>query len=275
MPKPKTKPEPTPAALFPETAPEVEAENLPIGLIECAMFGADPGADLVASVKRVGILVPVIVQRVAKGKEAFTLVDGRRRLKAAQDAGLDFIPARILPEDVDNPEAFTLQANMTRRANPVSEYVAIRDLIAKGYGEKEIVKTLGIKAAVLAQRLLLAKLIPTLYDLLESGLIGVSVGEAAAKLPVALQEGLLDVFAKDDRLTLKDVSEAKRVRREEKTASLSDLIFGPGEKTKTDARAALSHLDAVQSLLESLGERTDADEVNFESIRKRLDAYFR
>lgn len=91
---------------------------------------------------------------------------------------------------------------MTRRANPVSEYVAIRDLLAKGYTEKEIVKTLGIKSAVLAQRLLLSKLVPVLYDLLEGGRIAVSVGEAAAKLPASLQERLLDIFvANDDRLT--------------------------------------------------------------------------
>lgn len=253
-------------ALFPETAPDVVTENLPIGLIDGPLLGDDPGSDLVSSVKRVGILVPVIVQRIAKGKEAFYLVDGRRRLKAAKEAGLDIVPARILPEDVDNPEAFTLQANMTRRANPVSEYVAIRDLLAKGYSEKEIVKTLGIKSAVLAQRLLLAKLVPTLYDLLESGRIAVSVGEAAAKLPVSLQEKLLDIFAaNDDRLTLKDVQEVKRVQRQEKTASLSDIIFGGGEKKKTDARAALSHLEAAEALLKSLGE-----EVDFESLREKL-----
>lgn len=254
-------------ALFPETAPDVVTENLPVGLIEGPLLGGDPGSDLIASVKRVGILVPVIVQQVGSRPGAtYVVVDGRRRLKAAKEAGLDVVPARILSGDVENPEAFTLQANMTRRANPVSEYVAIRDLLAKGYSEKEIVKTLGIKSAVLAQRLLLGNLVPTFYDLLETGRIAVSVGEAAAKLPVSVQEKLLDLFAaNNDRLTLKDVQEAKRVRREESTASLSDVIFGEGEKRKTDARTALSHIDAAENLLRALGE-----EVDFENIREKL-----
>lgn len=266
MPKKKTKPEELDKqiAIFPETAPEVVDENLPIALIGGPLIGDDPGADLVASVKRVGVLVPVIVQRV--GKEDYLLVDGRRRIKAAKAAGLEIVPARILPGDVENPEAFSLQTNLTRRPNPISEYVAIRDLLAKGHTEREIVRTLGIKSAVLAQRLLLGKLIPVFFDLLESGRIAVSVGEAAAKLPPSIQEKLIEVFAsKGDRLTLKDVAEVKRVRREEKTASLSDLVFGGGEKRTVDARTALSHLDAAEVLLRALGE-----EVDFDGLRSRL-----
>lgn len=252
--------------MFPETAPEVETGDLPLAQVAGPLLGPDPASDLVESVKQVGILVPIIVQRVAEDAEAFYVVDGRRRLKAAKDAGLDTVPCRILPADVANPEAFTLQANLTRKANPVSEYVAIRDLVKRGFSERDIAKHLGIKAAVITQRLVLGNLVPTLYELLESGRIAVSVGEAAAKLPPSIQEQLLQVFAdNDDRLTLKDVQEVKRVRRETNAAGLSDLLFGDGEKKRTDARTALSHLDAAEALLTSLGEKVD-----FAQLRGRI-----
>lgn len=252
--------------LFPSAAPELVTESLPIDLIDGPLLGDAPGMDLVESVRRVGILVPVLVQRVAKGREVFFIVDGRRRLKAAKQVGLSHVPTRVLPPDVENPEVFTLQSNMTRRANPVSEYHAIRDLVSKGWSEKDIVKQLGMKSGVLKQRLALGNLIPVLLDLLETGKIGATVGEAAAKLPHVLQDKLVEVFASnDDRLTVKDVGDPKRVRREEKTASLSDVIFGDGEKKKTDARVALSHLDAAEELLKSLGV-----EVDFETYKTRL-----
>lgn len=264
----KLKPEDVLASLFPEVAPDLVTEDLPIGLIDGPLLGSDPASDLVESVKTVGILVPILVQRLQAGKEAYYIVDGRRRLKAAKAAGLELVPCRILPPDVVNPEAFTIQTNMTRKSNPVSEYVAIRELIARGYSRQMIVKTLGVKSAVLDQRLLLGKLTPTFLGLLETGKIGASVGEAASKLPESLQKELLKTFEKnDDRLTLKDVADVKRVRREKTTASLTDVLFGGGEKKRVDAQAAISHLDAAETLLKALGE-----EVDFDGLRTRLSA---
>jgi len=262
------KPEPNLSSLFPETAPDVVSEDLPVGLIDGPLLGSDPSPDLVESIKTVGVLVPIIVQRLKAGAEVYYIVGGRRRLKAARAAGLQVIPCRVLPPDVENPEAFTLSENFSRSTNPVSEYVAILELIGRGYTRQQITKTLGVKASVLDQRLQLGRLVPTLLGLLETGKIKASVGEAAAKLPEAIQKELLKTFEKaNDRLTLKDVAEAKRVRREKTSASLGDVLFGGGEKKRVDVQAALSHLDAAETLLKALGE-----EVDFESLRARLSA---
>jgi hypothetical protein len=135
----------------------------------------------------------------------------------------------------------------------------------RGHTEASISKTLGIKAAIIRQRMELGKLEPILYELLETGRISVSVGEAAAKLSPAMQGSLVEVFSEADKLTTKDVEAVKRVRREERTSSLSDIIFGGNEKRVTDARTALSHIDAAETLLKALGETVD-----FDTLRSRL-----
>lgn len=255
--------------LFAETTEAPKSQTVRMKLIEGPLVGDDAQADLIASVKRLGILIPVLLQETP-GPVAtrFTVVDGRRRLKAAALAGLTEVPARILAADVANPEAYTLQANFTRRANPASEYVAIRDLMAKGYTEQEIGRTLGIKRATIRQRMALGTLIPVLYDLCETGRISVSVCEAAAKLPESIQEELLETFAaNNDKLTMNDVRATKEVRRNSASLALSDVLFSDSaQKALIDKETALSHLTAAETLIKGLGL-----EVSFDTIKQELN----
>lgn len=261
----RNKPEtPEQGSLLPSSPLTTETASVEVGNVSASAYGAAPSPELVASVAAVGILVPILVQATASGP--FRLLAGRRRLQAAKAAGMDRIPAVIVPADAENTEALTLKENMTRRPNPVTEYLAIKSLLDRGFTSGEITTGLGIKKAILDQRLRLSALIPDLFSLLETGKIGASVGEAAAKLPESAQQALLELFAENgDRLTLKDVAEARRARKAEKSGSLADLLFGGGEKAKADARTCLSHLDAAEVLLKSLGEKVD-----FEKLRVRL-----
>lgn len=187
------------------------------------------------------------------------IVDGRRRLKAAKRLGLTEVPVRIIEaEDLQHPEAVTIQANTARKSNPVSEYLAIKALVDQGFDAKEIARTLGVKSAIVAQRLTLSNLIEDLFGLLESGHIAVGVGEAAAKLPATVQEQLIQRFQDaGDRLTLKDVQEVRRAQSQTQASGLSDTLFGGGDRRRQDARTALSHLEAAATLLAAHGVQVD------------------
>lgn len=213
--------------------------------------------DPVESIDNFGLLVPIIVRRSSSGE--MEIVDGRRRLKAVKKLGITEVPVRIIEEeDLHHPEAVTIQANTARKANPVSEYLAIKALVDRGFEEKEIARKLGVKAAVVTQRLTLANLNEDLFGLMESGHIAVGVGEAAAKLPAALQDQLVQRFQDaGDRLTLKDIQEVRRAQTQTATASLSDSLFGGGDKRREDTRAALSHLEAAEALLKAHGVQVD------------------
>jgi ParB/RepB/Spo0J family partition protein len=253
------------ASLIPESWPTIWSETIPIELIESLSAGADPNAELVNSIRRLGILTPIIVQKKDTSAEVYTVVDGRRRLKAALISKLAFVPCRVLDYRIENPEAFTIQSNLTRTSNPVSEFIAIRDLIAKGYSEKQIVSTLGIKSAIVTKRLSLGRLVSALFELLEAGRIAASVGEAASKLPVSLQADLIEVYLETDKLTLADVACAKRIKNSAATSKLSSL-FGAEEKKRIDAKTSLSYLDALDDLTYSLG----LDKVDSTCLREKL-----
>jgi ParB family transcriptional regulator, chromosome partitioning protein len=90
----------------------------------------DPKAmgSLVASVKREGILQPVLLRLVGGKGE---LVAGERRYKAAEIAGLTEIPAIIREMSDEQAKEYALAENLQREdLNPVEETEAILDLLA-------------------------------------------------------------------------------------------------------------------------------------------------
>ena len=250
-------------SLLPEALLELETLDIPIDLIDGPLLGDDPTPDLIESIKRLGILSPPLVQRVQPKKDLFFIVDGRRRLKAAKAAKLEVITVRVIPPGVSNPESYTLHANTTRRSNPLSEFKAIESLIAKGYTEKRIAEELRIKVPIIRKRMSFQKLNSDLMALFENGLISTSVAESASKLPQSYQEELLKVFERnEDKLTLEDITEAKRAKKQRESTSLSDMVFGDGESRKNEARAALSHLDSFLKLAGGLGFEVDSSSLD-------------
>ena len=75
----------------------------------------DHGAALVESVRRVGVLQPILVRRAAAGYE---LIAGTQRVAAACASGLTEVPCRVYA--VDDREAQVLAEADDLRAFPVT-----------------------------------------------------------------------------------------------------------------------------------------------------------
>jgi ParB family transcriptional regulator, chromosome partitioning protein len=93
-------------------------------------FDDDAIRELAASIRATGVLQPVIVRKTTG--DAFQLVAGERRLRAAQFAGLSKIPALI--RDVDDREMMELALveNVQREdLNPIDEARAYQTLVEK------------------------------------------------------------------------------------------------------------------------------------------------
>ena len=67
------------------------------------VFDEDALAELVASIREVGLLQPVVVRPI--GPDRYELIMGERRWRAAQEAGLDAIPAIVRATDDDDAAA--------------------------------------------------------------------------------------------------------------------------------------------------------------------------
>ena len=87
------------------------------------VFDEEAMAELVHSIREVGLLQPVVVRRT--GDEAYELVMGERRWRAAQEAGLETIPAIVRETDDDDMLRDALLENLHRsQLNPLEEAAA-------------------------------------------------------------------------------------------------------------------------------------------------------
>ncbi|BCZ88128.1 ParB/RepB/Spo0J family partition protein [Thermus thermophilus] len=87
---------------------------------------------LAESIREKGVLQPLLVRRVG---EAYEVVAGERRLRAAAMAGLKEVPARVL--DLSDKEArlFALVENLQREdLNPYEETVGVLALLSEDLG---------------------------------------------------------------------------------------------------------------------------------------------
>jgi len=194
-------------------------------LLPLAQDAIAPSRQLVASVRRYGVVTPVILVDTGDG-QGKQLVDGRRRVLAAKDAGLTHVEAVTYSFNREDARGFpaellTLTLNELRRPNPVAEAEAIRRLLDRGAPLRDICRATGMSPARVKQRMRLLNLAAPLAQALSQGEITVGTAEAAAKLSSTEQRALADRLAERGKLTLEDVAEARSARRQSAQAALS------------------------------------------------------
>ncbi|NKC33470.1 ParB/RepB/Spo0J family partition protein [Falsiroseomonas selenitidurans] len=111
-------------------------------------------AGLLGSIRALGILQPIIVRAHPAEAGMYVLVAGRRRLRAAQAAGLDTVPA-IDRADLSDADSAAIEAaeNMQRAAMaPTDQWRAIREMQSLGWSLDGAAEALGIPHRT-AQRL--------------------------------------------------------------------------------------------------------------------------
>jgi ParB family chromosome partitioning protein len=139
---------------------------------------------LAGSIRRHGILQPVVVRRAG---ERYELVVGERRWRAARAAGLDTIPAVIADIAAAERLEVALVENVQRRdLNPVELALAFRALADAGATQDEIGAKVGLDRSSVANHLRLLELSRDLQQDLESG--NLSMGHAKALLQVGNPE---------------------------------------------------------------------------------------
>jgi ParB family chromosome partitioning protein len=178
---------------------------VPIALIERnprnprREFRDEELGELAASLKKHGIVQPLVVRHRAGGGEGYEIIAGERRWRAAQRAGLHEVPVTVL--DVSDREALELAIveNVQRSdLNPLEEARGYQALIEEfQYSQAELGETIGKSRVHVTNTLRLLKLPQPVLDMLEQGalsaghgraLLGAGEPEKLAKLVV--QKGL-------------------------------------------------------------------------------------
>ncbi len=175
------------------------------------VFEEEALAELVHSIREVGLLQPVVVRRTAE--DSYELIMGERRWRASQQAGRDTIPAIVRETDDDDMLRDALLENLHRsQLNPLEEAAAYGQLLEDfGCTHDELAQRIGRSRPQISNTLRLLKLSPAVQRRVAAGVL--SAGHARALLSV-------DDAGAQDRLAARVTAEGISVRGLEEIVSL-------------------------------------------------------
>ena len=179
--------------------------------------------ELADSIKKHGVIQPVLVRKDGKG---FELVAGERRFRAAKLAKLKKIPVVVSNiSDVQSLEIAILENIQREDLNPLEVakgYQRLKDEF--GYTQEAVAKSVGKPRSSVANSLRLLTLSPKIQDEIDKGVI--SEGHAKVLLSV---DGV-----KAEQLLMRIISENLSVRDLEKQITESSPQTSKKEKKSRD-----------------------------------------
>lgn len=152
-------------------------------------FGEAGLDDLTASVRRHGVLQPLLVRQNGEG---YVLIAGARRLRAAKLAGCATVPARVLDLDDAAADEASIIENLHREdISPLDEGISFQRLVAGGRPIDEVAAALGKSKGYVYQRISLTRLVPAVQALLARDVLPLVYALKIAVVPAEHQEAAL------------------------------------------------------------------------------------
>jgi ParB family chromosome partitioning protein len=203
------------------------------------VFDDEALAELVHSIKEVGLLQPIVVRPSPRG--GYELVAGERRLRATKKAGFTTIPALIRETADDAMLRDALLENLHRAAlSPLEEAAAYKQLLEDfGGTQDELAARLGRSRPQISNTLRLLNLPIAVQRRVAAGVI--SAGHARALLGLKDQSAI-------ERLASRIVAEGLSVRTVEEIVSL-----GQDDKPVKATKKSAATISAPG--LKSIGDR--------------------
>ncbi|MGW7343096.1 ParB/RepB/Spo0J family partition protein [Streptomyces sp. NPDC054854] len=126
------------------------------------------------------------------GQAAYIVVDGNRRLAAANLAGLDNLPVHIddtLAQDADTLlETALIAAVQHENLDPLDEAKALQRLVDVHGSQRAVARALGKSSPWVTQRIALLKLTPELQSAVEGRTLPVEIARNVGQLPEQQQK---------------------------------------------------------------------------------------
>ncbi len=235
-------------------------------------FSENELEELTASIRERGILQPIIVRQVPNVVDAFEIIAGERRWRAAQRAGLNDVPVLLVEADDRQSLEFAIIENVQRSdLNALEEALGYERLINSfSYTQADLGRVVGKSRSHVANALRLLNLPQSIKDKLHNGQL--SAGHARALLTLPNAEVVAeDIVAKGlsvrdvEKLsqpevrqnfvdeTAKPVKDSDTKALEKALADVTGLVFAINHK-KTGGSVTIKYktLDELDSLCRRL-----------------------
>jgi len=203
-------------------------------------FTPEDLASLRASIATHGVLQPILVSETPTG---YQLVAGERRLRAAQAAGLDRIPAVIRQlVDRDHLELALVENLQRADLDPIETADAYKQLMNRfGLSQDDVATRVGRARSTVANTVRLLDLAPTVQGAIAEGRLTEGHGRALGGLPADHQARVLDSIIGQE-LSVRQTEELVRRLREPKPtpeAVPPRQVDAEIERVEEDLRRAL------------------------------------
>lgn len=241
-----------PGATYKELAPNTIRPNPQQPRKE---FDEDDMAELVHSVKEIGVLQPIVVRPAPADAPAgveWELIMGERRWRASQKAGLDTVPAIVRNTQDDELLRDALLENLHRsELNPLEEAAAYAQLLQDfDCTHDELSDRIGRSRPQISNTVRLLKLPALVQRRVAAGVL--SAGHARALL--SLSDG-----GQMEELAQRIVAEGLSVRSTEEIVSLMNASESKGAKNSARKPHKLTELqqEKIHSAADSLSNVLD------------------
>lgn len=213
-----------------------------------SVFDEDDMAELVHSIREIGILQPIVVRKSPdKSGAPYELVMGERRWRASQIAETGTIPAIVRETSDDDLLRDALLENLHRsQLNPLEEAAAYQQLLEDfGTTHEELADRIGRSRPQVSNTLRLLKLPPTVQRRVAAGVLSAGHARALLSLPDS---------AAIERLAQRIVAEGMSVRATEEAVALyqEPTVGRQGANDRPNARH-----ERLDFLASSLADRLD------------------
>ncbi|GAC1330253.1 MAG: ParB/RepB/Spo0J family partition protein [Beijerinckiaceae bacterium] len=213
--------------------------------------------DLSASIKERGILQPILVRTIPGVVDAYEIIAGERRWRAAQRASVHDVPIILVEADDKAALEIAVIENVQRAdLNPLEEAMGYEQLGNEfGYTQADLSRVIGKSRSHIANTMRLLKLPKLSRRMLAEGHL--SAGHARALLAVADPDAVARRIA-DQGLTVRDV---ERIAQKEAGAAPEQKSDGFRREKDADTRAVEKSLSEALGLIVTIDGRGERGEV--------------
>jgi len=212
-------------------------QSLPLNCLQAGKYqprtiiADEPLKELTNSIRERGVMQPLLVREIGNGR--YEIIAGERRYRAANLAGLDEVPVRILEVDDQAAAAIALIENMQREdLNPLEESRGLSRLINEfSFTHEQAAKAVGKSRSAITNLLRLSQLAGAVQAMLLSGDLDMGHARALLTLPGSSQVALAQ----------KIIAQGLSVRETERLASSAALAAGDLAR-KSPAKRKPNHL---------------------------------
>ena len=230
------------------TIKDIDPESINAGRFQPrAKFDEDKLLELTDSIKKHGVLSPILVRELGLNK--YEVIAGERRLRASIKAGLKTIPCLVdQKKDQDALESALIENLQREDLNAVEEARGY-DRLKREFGltQDEVAISTGKARSTIANSIRLLSLPAKVLDLLSSGQIEKGHAKLLASLDSKEAEAAADNIVKN-KLTVKDLSNISQKKK--------------GPKTSTRKNKDTDLLNIEQEMSDAFGHKIEIEAKN-------------